>query len=108
MKNFKFLSKNDENQISYLDEDSPSWIYESHVILPNVPYEVISSDCRGILEFLSMFPNRSIQTVRRISGVCVADGNIRVHDGTTDYLDGWGFDIREDLILVEWLKFNPE
>lgn len=108
MKSFKFLSENDEDEMSYLDDDSPSWIYETQHIIPNVPYEVISSDCRGILEFLSMFPNRSIQVVRRISGLCVADGTIRVHDGNTDYPDGWGFDIREDLILIEWLKFNRE
>jgi hypothetical protein len=55
-----------------------------------------------------MFPNRSIQVVRKISGWCDADGFIREHNGITQYDDSWGFDIVQDRITIQWLRFNPE
>ena len=100
---FKFFGDN----ITFLDDDSPSWMYETlFQPSPDVPYNVIVSEHRGIREFLSMFPIRSIVVVRKLSAWCEADGGIREHDGIIQYLDGWGFDITRDVLTVEWLKFN--
>ena len=104
---FKFFD--DNNESIFLDDDSPSWVYETLFLpSPDVPYEVVTTEHRGIREFLSMFPNRSIQVVRKISGWCDADGFIREHDGTIEHGDGWGFDIVQDRITIQWLRFNPE
>lgn len=104
---FKFFD--DNNESIFLDDDSPSWVYETLFLpSPDVTYEVVTTEHRGIREFLSWFPNRSIQVVRKISGWSDADGFIREHDGVRDYNDGWGFNITEDLITIEWLRFNPQ
>ena len=104
---FKFFD--DNNESIFLDDDSPSWLYETQFLpSPDVPYEVVTTEHRGIREFLSMFPNRSIQVVRRITGLCSINNTLRVHDGIVQYDDGWGFDITNDIIVVEWLRFNPE
>lgn len=112
MRPFKFFDDNDEDDfegLGFLDDNSPSWMYETVFLpSPNVPYEVVRTEHRGISEFLSMFPNRSIQVVRKISGWSDADGFIREHDGISVYRDGWGFNITEDLITIEWLRFNPQ
>jgi hypothetical protein len=106
MKEFKFFSEN-KDEFEFLDDDSPSWLYESHHLFEiSRPYVIVNSRHRGIRDFLSMFPPRSIQVVRAIRGWSQADGDIRVHNGNVDYDDGWGFDIVNDLINVEWLNFN--
>jgi hypothetical protein len=100
---FKFFGDN----ITFLDDDSPSWMYETNYpVIFDLPYDVIVSEHRGIREFLSMFPIRSIVVVRKLSAWCEADGEIREHDGIVQYPDGWGFDITRDVLTVEWLKFN--
>lgn len=108
MKSFKFLSDNDDiddmDDMVYLDDSSPSWMWQCHwpdVI--NTRHEVKISHHAGIHGFLSMFPDYSITPVISITGP-----NNRVHTCDGEYDDGWGFDITEDIITVQWINFLPD
>ena len=103
-RDFKFLS--DNNETRNIDDDSPSWMWVTEYFNYDRDYDVIVSNHNGIHDFLSMFPRRSIQFVRKISGWCRSDNDIRAHEANTDYPDGWGFDITRDLITIEWIRFN--
>lgn len=106
IRNFKFFNDNEEEDMTeFLDDSSPSWMWEEEYAT-NLTYDIIVSRHNGIHDFLSMFPEHSIQVVRKISGWCNDDRSIREHTSETDYPDGWGFDITRDLITIEWLRFN--
>jgi hypothetical protein len=45
-----------------------------------------------------------IVPVIKISGD--VGGVERIHTGVEEYEDGWGFDITNDLITIDWIRFN--
>lgn len=101
MKNFKFFSGQDDDKFELVDS-SPSWLYDTEINLNGLDYSIVTEEYRGIHDFLSQFPNNFIAVVKSIT--C----NGRTHTGTTDYADGWGFDITSDLITVEHYRFTPQ
>lgn len=106
MRDFKFLSDNDEDDdFIPLDDNSPSWMWVSHwPESTNLPHEVMITHHEGIRDFLGMFPDYAIIPVLKITGHI---GQIeRVHTGLEINQDGWGFDITSDLLTIEWLRFN--
>jgi hypothetical protein len=107
VRNFKFLTDNDDSDddILPLDRNSSSWMWvlnwpES----TDLPHELIITHHEGIRDFLSMFPDYMIVPVLKITGYNGVEE--RVHTGVEDYPDGWGFDITSDLLTIEWVRFN--
>jgi hypothetical protein len=97
MRSFKFFS----GRSTGLDLDSsPSWIYDTQVNLQGLDYQILTGEFRGIHQFLNEYPNNFIVVVKSITG------NGRTHTGTTEYGDGWGFDITSDLITIEYYSFT--
>jgi hypothetical protein len=103
LKSFKFLSDNEEEVYEDFlrDPEGPSWMWVNDwQNATDLPHEVKVTHHAGIDEFLSMFPDYFITPVISITGP-----NNRVHTGNEQYPDGWGFDILEDIITVQWINF---
>jgi hypothetical protein len=109
VRNFKFLTDNDEDiyplEEVYADEmASWMWSFNWENRLAGLPHEVMTTTHMGIHDFLYMFPNNMIVPVIRIRGE--VDGVERIHTGVEQYEDGWGFDITNDLLTIDWIRFN--
>ena len=106
MRNFKFLSDNDDSDddILPLDDNRPSWIWVPRPESTEHTHEVIITHHEGIRDFLSMFPDHTIVPVLKITGYNGVEE--RVHTGVEEYPDGWGFDITSDLLTIEWIRYN--
>jgi hypothetical protein len=108
VRDFKFLSDNDEDEdddLIPLEDNSPSWMWVSHwPESTNLPHEVMITHHEGIREFLGMFPEYAIIPVLKITGY--RNQQERTHTGVEEYGDGWGFDITSDLLTIEWVRFN--
>jgi len=107
VRDFKFLTDNDDDgfEIEPLGDNSPSWVWVS--LWPesiDETHEVMITHHEGIRDFLSMFPNRAIIPVLKITGHIGQEE--RIHTGTQEYNDGWGFDITSDLLTIEWIRYN--
>jgi hypothetical protein len=104
MLNFKFLNDNNQEPLEYIlheDYDGASWLFGTPENLYGHQYEVHFDNHYGIHSFLNNFPPGFIVTVLSIIGP-----NGRIHNYSTQYDDGWGFDITSDLITVEWVRFT--
>jgi len=106
VRNFKFLSDNDDSDddILPLEDNSPSWMWVSRPQSTEHIHEVMITHHEGIRDFLSMFPDHTIVPVLKITGYNGVEE--RVHTGVEEYPDGWGFDITSDLLTIEWLRYN--
>ena len=69
-------------------------------------YEVVSELYFGIDEFISQFPDGFIVMVRSIEGPNNAVRNIYNQYDPED--GGWGFDIVNDLISIDWIRILPQ
>lgn len=78
------------------------WQYGRIENLNQYRYDIMFDNHYGIRSFLNHFPSGYIAVVISITGP-----NGRIHNADTQYLDGWGFDILSDLIVVEWVRFRP-
>jgi hypothetical protein len=108
VRNFKFLSDNDDSDddILPLDDNRPSWMWISSFPQPpeNHQPEVMITHHEGIRDFLGMFPDHTIVPVLKITGYNGVEE--RVHTGVEEYPDGWGFDITSDLLTIQWVRYN--
>jgi hypothetical protein len=98
---FNFLT---QRELTPLPENMASWMWDSPEYIridPDTqPYELITSTCEGIGEFLSQFPNNYIVLVHEIKGLI----SNRVHNANNTG-NGWGFDIQNDWIDVTYYRF---
>ncbi len=100
VKDFKFFQDNDKDYVLLDEYNGASWLYGRRENLNQYRYEIVLEQYHGIHSFLNNFPARFIVTVLSITGP-----NGRIHTADTEYADGWGFDITNDLILIEWVRF---
>ena len=98
--NFKFFSEN-EDDLMEEGYEGASWIYGRVENLNQYRYDIVYSDHYGIRSFLNQFPPGFVVCILSITGP-----NNRIHTHLTEYEDGWGFDITNDLITVEWVRFQ--
>lgn len=101
VKDFKFLQDNDNWLIPLEDWNGPSWMYGKIEDFDQCEYDIVTENHYGIHSFLNLFPDGLIVTVLSIVGP-----NNRIHSTDTHYEDGWGFDILNDLITIEWVRFG--
>ena len=108
MRNFKFLSDNDEDdELVPLEDNSPSWMWVTHwPESTEFAHDIIITHHEGIRDFLNMFPEHAIIPVFKITGYVGQEE--RIHTGIEQYDDGWGFDITSDLLTIEWVRFNDQ
>ena len=110
MRNFKFLTDNDEDiypieEEIYADElASWMWSFNWDDRITALPHEIVTTHHEGIRDFLDMFPPNMIIPVVKITGYNGQEE--RVHTGVEEYPDGWGFDITSDLLTIVWIRFN--
>lgn len=115
MRDFKFLSDNEDNNIEWdWDNLQPRPIYDDedyvlldeyvgaswHFIEDDHNHFIMTEQHYGIRSFLNQFDNGRIIPVKSITGP-----NGFVHNINTEQ-EGWGFDILSDLITVEWFAPN--
>jgi hypothetical protein len=102
---FKFLSDNDDVPLDEIvlheEYDGASWMYGRRENLDQYPHEIVVEYHNGIHSFLNNFPPGFIACILSITGP-----NGRIHTDDTEYDDGWGFDITNDLIGIEWVRFT--
>ncbi len=97
MKNFKLLRGEEDEELP-IDDNTASWVWDSeYVDLRQFRYEIVTSQHRGILDFLSQFPDHYIVIVHSITG----NGIRHSHDSERE---GWGFNIREELLTIQWYR----
>jgi len=105
VRSFKFLQNNQEDFTeSILAEDErsgASWIYGRIENLDQYEYDILTEYSYGIHPFLNQFPDGFIVTILSITGP-----NGRIHNDVAQYEDGWGFDILNDLMTIEWVRFR--
>lgn len=105
MRDFKFLSDNDEDDFIPLEDNRPSWMWvSSWSESTGHTHDVMVTHHEGIRDFTDMFPDYAIVPVLKITGY--RNQQERVHTGIEEYEDGWGFDITSDLLTIEWIRFN--
>ena len=97
---FKFLQENDEDDEPIESYDGASWMYGSVENIDHYEYDIVVENHRGIRTFLDYFPIGLVVVVISITG----PNGVR-HDLNNDN-QGWGFDILNDMISVEWVRFN--
>jgi hypothetical protein len=100
MKPFKFLKENDEDNEPIELYECASWVYGSVENIDQYEYDIVVENHRGIRTFLDHFPVGFVVVVISITG----PNGIR-HDINNNN-QGWGFDILNDMISVEWVRFN--
>lgn len=98
--NFKFFSEN-EDDLMEEGYEGASWMYGRVENLNQYRYDIVYNDHYGIRSFLNQFPPGFVVCILSITGP-----NNRIHTHLTEYEDGWGFDITNDLITVEWVRFQ--
>lgn len=102
MRDFKFFSDNVYESLENEDGwNGASWLFGGRENLNLDQYHIVIEYHNGIHSFLNQFPPGFIVTILSITGP-----NNRIHTGNTEYDDGWGFDITNDLISVEWARFS--
>jgi hypothetical protein len=102
IRDFKFFDGNEEEELEIIEGwDGASWIYGTIEGYNQYQYDIVVDNHYGIRSFLGCFPDGYVITVLSITGP-----NGRVHNTNSDYPDGWGFDILNDLILIEWVRFR--
>ena len=106
IRDFKFLSNNNEDEIpeGYINLENiamASWMWESLMVPSTATYQIVSVDTNGIIEFLRMFPSEMIVPVSSIVGP-----NGVVHNGENEGI-GWGFNIQTDPIHITYLRYIP-
>lgn len=100
MRRFKFL--NNQTELTPVPDTFATWMWDAEgVVNPNLNYTMHTERFNGILEFLDLFPEYYIVIVHSIVGVETGISHTAETDG-----QGWGFDIREDLIEVTWYQFE--
>ncbi len=101
--NFKFLSDNDDDDdlegIPFGAWDSAGWSWVRSDNMTEYDYDIIVDNHYGIHSFLNNFPNGFIVSVLSITG----PNGFRHSIDTEGF--GWGFDIQNDLIRIEWIRF---
>jgi len=105
MRDFKFLSDNDDIYLDYVlheEYNGASWMFGIRENLNQYQYEIVVEEHYGIHSFLNHFPPGFVVTVLSVIG---PNGG-RFHNHETQYDDGWGFDITNDLIRIEWVRFT--
>jgi len=97
MENFKLMRGNVNFDID--DENGPSWMWDidTTVNLNGLNYNIVETQHQGIMDFLSQFPDHHIAIVHSIT--CNGIRHPRENQG-----EGWGFNIREDLLTIEWYR----
>jgi hypothetical protein len=103
VRDFKFLQDNDggdELERPIEAWNGASWMYGRIENLDQYEYDIINENHYGIRSFLGHFPSGYVITVLSITG---PDG--RPHTIDTESV-GWGFDILNDLISVQWVRFR--
>ena len=109
MREFKFFGdyNNDVDVPTPIDElideghNGASWHYGGRENLGQYQCEIVVEEHNGIHSFLNNFPSGFIACILSITGP-----NGRIHTDDTEYDDGWGFDITNDLIGIEWVRFT--
>lgn len=106
IRDFKFLSNNNEDEIpeGYINLENiemASWMWESLMVPSTETYQIVSVDTNGIIEFLRMFPSEMIVPVSSIVGP-----NGVVHNSENEG-NGWGFNIQTDPIHITYLRYIP-
>jgi hypothetical protein len=106
IRDFKFLSNNNEDEIpeGYINLENiamASWMWESLMVPSTATYQIVSVDTNGIIEFLRMFPSEMIVPVSSIVGP-----NGVVHNSENEG-NGWGFNIQTDPIHITYLRYIP-
>ncbi len=99
---FKFFVGTEDDDSIDDGYDGASWIFGVPENMDGHQYEIVTEYSYGIHPFLNNFPRGFIVTVLSIVGP-----NGRIHNHSTEYDDGWGFDITNDLITIEWARFIP-
>ena len=102
MKNFKFLSENDEDDWEPLPEEMASWMWDTEFVLSDVPnyrWVLRREICHGIHNFLILFPERFIVPIHSI------ESNGIIHTSSNRGM-GWGFDIRNDLLIIKYFSLE--
>ena len=103
IKDFKFLKGQDDD--SFDDDDmGPGWMWTTPDMYEDLRYEVVTEMYLGIGDFLSGFPDGSIVMVRSITG----PHNVVRNYHTQNHPDGWGFDIVNDLLSIDWIRILPQ
>jgi hypothetical protein len=102
VRDFKFLQDNDGgDQLESVEAwNGASWMYGRIENLDQYEYDIISENHYGIRSFLGHFPGGYIVTILSITG---PDGRPHTIDNIGT---GWGFDILNDLISVQWVRFR--
>ena len=103
--NFKFLKGQDDDSHnnSYM---GPSWMWSTPDMYEDLRYEVVSEMYFGIDEFINQFPDGFIVMVIAIEG---PNNNRRNYLNQYNPEDGgWGFDIVNDLISIDWIRILPQ
>ena len=100
MKPFFFFEE-DDNELTFTPHEGASWIFGRVENLIQYQYEIVIEHHYGIHSFLNHFPSGFIVCILSITGP-----NGRIHNIDSDYPDGWGFGITNDLIIIEWVRFR--
>jgi hypothetical protein len=99
VKEFKFFQDNDSDEIIE-PYDGASWMYGRLENLDQYEYDIHIEHHYGIRSFLNNFPSWFVITILSIKGPDGVSHNIDNNDS------GWGFDILNDLIEIEWVRFR--
>ena len=104
VKDFKFFSGNNEDDSLRFIEgwEGASWQYGRRENLHEYQYDIMFDNHYGIHSFLNHFPSGYVVVVISITG---PDG--RIHDAD-NCNNGWGFDILNDLITIQWVRFRND
>lgn len=101
MREFKFFSGSEDDDLTEVGYDGASWIFGKVENLTQYQYDILVDNHYGIHSFLNNFPSGFVVTILSITGP-----NGRVHNDDTEYEDGWGFDITSELITIEWVRYR--
>lgn len=101
MIDFKFLSENEDDDFfgEPVEWVGASWSWVRTENITEYDYDILVDNHYGIHSFLNNFPDGFVVSVLSITG---PNGFVHTIDSEGN---GWGFDIRNDLIRVEWIRF---
>jgi hypothetical protein len=101
IRDFKFFDGNEEKELEIIEGwDGASWVYGRVENLDQYQYDIVVDNHYGIRSFLGCFSDDFVITILSITG---PDGRVHNADNCNN---GWGFDILNDLILIEWVRFR--
>ena len=105
MREFIFLRGVDDDSLNN-EYIGPSWMWATPDMYEDLRYEVVSELYFGIDEFINQFPDGFIVMVIAIEG---PNNNRRNYLNQYNPEDGgWGFDIVNDLISIDWIRILPQ